>query len=288
MQSPIFTCRLLFRAGLVAVLTSIILQAQTVSVTHSFAGTDGQYPRYGELTQGRDGKLYGTTQSGGASGLGTAVKQQSAGDGNVVLYNFGSPDGSTPGGGFTLGQDGNYYGVTALGGVFNQGILFKITPAGTLTVLHSFGGGDGVLPVAAPIQATDGNLYGTTEGQNPTVLPTVYRYNFSTGFSTIYTIPMYATPLTPLLQASGGDLFLTTPVWGSAACGAILKLTTTGQVKSVRSFPCGGLSPTGPVGSLIQAADGFIYGTREGGGSSNAGTILTPDAQPGSRTVLYN
>src|SRR5260370_41872420 len=95
-------------------------------------------------------------------------------------------------------------------------------------------------------------------------------------------------PLTPLLQASGGDLFLTTPVWGSAACGAILKLTTTGQVKSIRSFPCGGLSPTGPVGSLIQAADGFIYGTTEGGGSSNAGTIFRLDAKTGALTVLYN
>jgi uncharacterized repeat protein (TIGR03803 family) len=213
MQLPIFALRfrLLLRATLVAVLTPIILHAQTVSTVHVFDGTDGQHPRFGALIQGRDGKLYGTTESGGASGLGTAVKQLSAGNGNVLLYTFSGSDGSTPGGGLILGQDGNYYGVTALGGVSNEGILFKITPTGTLTVLHSFGGGDGVLPVAAPIQATDGNLYGTTEGQNPTVLPTVYRYNFSTGFSTIYTIPTYATPLSPLLQALGGDLFLTTP-----------------------------------------------------------------------------
>src|SRR5260370_13940470 len=95
MQSPIVTFPLLFRAGLVAVLTSIILQAQTVSITHSFAGTDGQYPRYGELTQGRYGKLYGTTQSGGASGLCTAFKPQNKGNGDLVLYNFGIPYGST-------------------------------------------------------------------------------------------------------------------------------------------------------------------------------------------------
>src|SRR5260370_37436941 len=94
-------------------------------------------------------------------------------------------------------------------------------------------------------------------------------------------------PLTPLLQASGGDLFLTTPVWGSA-CGAILKLTTSAVVKSIRSFPCGGSSPTGPVGSLIQAADGFIYGTTEGGGSSNAGTIFRLDAKTGALLVPYD
>src|SRR5260370_25708568 len=200
MQLPIFTLsfRLLMRAASVAVLTSIILQAQTVSITHSFAGTDGQYPRYGPLTQGRDGKRYGTTQSGGASGLGTAFKQQSTGNGDLVLYNFGGPDGSTLVGGLTLASDGNYYGVTGLGGDSNQGILFKITPAGTLTVLHMFeGSGDGVYPGAAPIEATDGNLYGTTSGSNPTVFPTVYRYSFSSGFSAIYTISTYAMPLTP-------------------------------------------------------------------------------------------
>src|SRR5260370_9319134 len=95
-------------------------------------------------------------------------------------------------------------------------------------------------------------------------------------------------PLTPLLQASGGDLFLTTPVWGSAACGAILKLTTTGQVKSIRSFPCGGLTPTGPEGSLIQAAAGFLSRHTEGRGTSNAGTTFTPDAKTDAPSRRFN
>jgi uncharacterized repeat protein (TIGR03803 family) len=286
-QSQIFTFRLLFRAALVAVLTSIILQAQTVSITHSFAGTDGQYPRYGALTQGRDGKLYGTTESGGASGLGTAFKQQSTGNGDLVLYNFSGPDGSTLDGGLTLASDGNYYGVTGLGGDSDQGILFKITPAGTLTVLHSFGGGsDGAYPVAAPIEATEGNLYGTTEGSNPAILPTVYRYSASSGFSTIYTFTTFSQPLTPMLESSDGNLFLTTPF--GTGCGSIVKLTKSGAVKSIRNFPCGGSGPAQPVGSLIQGADGFIYGTTEGGGFSNTGTIFRLDAKTGSLTVLYN
>lgn len=35
------------------------------------------------------------------------------------------------------GLDGNLYGTTELGGTSNDGMVFKITPTGTLTVLYS-------------------------------------------------------------------------------------------------------------------------------------------------------
>src|SRR5206468_5764562 len=52
-----------------------------------------------------------------------------------------------------------------LGGDSGIGTVFRITPAGALTVLHSFSGGsDGAIPVAGLIQASDGLFYGTTSG----------------------------------------------------------------------------------------------------------------------------
>jgi uncharacterized repeat protein (TIGR03803 family) len=35
-------------------------------------------------------------------------------------------------------SDGNFYGITTLGGANNLGSVFKITPAGALTTLYSF------------------------------------------------------------------------------------------------------------------------------------------------------
>ncbi len=49
--------------------------AQTVSVVHSFNGTNGEFPQYVVLVQGRDGTLYGTADLGGAKGIGTIFRQ---------------------------------------------------------------------------------------------------------------------------------------------------------------------------------------------------------------------
>jgi len=51
------------------------------------------------------------------------------------------------------------------------GIVFKVTPAGSLTVLHNFDTvfGDGLGPFGPLIQGGDGNFYGTTWGSGPFV-----------------------------------------------------------------------------------------------------------------------
>ena len=62
------------------------------------------------------------------------------------------------------GNDGNFYGAASVGGTNNVGVLFKVSPLGTLTILHNFtGGSDGNNPVGGLVQATDGNLYGTND-----------------------------------------------------------------------------------------------------------------------------
>lgn len=86
----------------------------------------------------------------------------------TTLYNFCSQsncaDGRLPYAGLVQGRDGNFYGTTWEGGINGQGVVFTITPGGTLTVLYSFTGGqDGGNPYAGVIQASDGNLYGTTK-----------------------------------------------------------------------------------------------------------------------------
>jgi uncharacterized repeat protein (TIGR03803 family) len=67
-----------------------------------------------------------------------------------------------------LGTDGNFYGTTGYGGntangaTNGSGTIFKITPAGALTVLYSLDNLDGSGPFAQLVQATNGSFYGTT------------------------------------------------------------------------------------------------------------------------------
>jgi uncharacterized repeat protein (TIGR03803 family) len=88
--------------------------------------------------EGPDGNFYGT-QSGGASGNGTVFRITPAGQ-LTTLHSFGgsgtASTGSGPYSGLALDADGNFYGTTMRGGDFSSGIVFRITPSGTLTKLR--------------------------------------------------------------------------------------------------------------------------------------------------------
>src|ERR1700674_3282536 len=65
------------------------------------------------------------------------------------LHDFNcSTDGCLPleAGILAQGRDGNLYGTVYAGGKFNNGTVFKFTPAGAITTLYSFSGPDGSYP----------------------------------------------------------------------------------------------------------------------------------------------
>ena len=49
-----------------------------------------------------------------------------------------TPDGASPAARMILGGDGNFYGTTTTGGIFGAGIVFSLSPNGTLTDLYDF------------------------------------------------------------------------------------------------------------------------------------------------------
>jgi uncharacterized repeat protein (TIGR03803 family) len=69
-----------------------------------------------------------------------------------------------PTGGILLDEAGNLYGGTDIGGQFNQGTLYKLTPPTyAITYLYSFAGGsDGQYPNGPLTLGPGGVLYGTT------------------------------------------------------------------------------------------------------------------------------
>jgi uncharacterized repeat protein (TIGR03803 family) len=110
------------------------------------------------------GNLFGSAIKGGDVGDGTVFEITKSGS-FTRLYSFtGRADGSGPNGGLVQDPGGNIYGTTQIGpGKFFLGIVFKLSPAHTLTVLHSFKGHeDGALPLAGLIRDSAGDLYGTT------------------------------------------------------------------------------------------------------------------------------
>src|SRR5207244_1832406 len=123
------------------------------------------------------------------------------------------------------------------------GTIFKITPAGMVTVLYSFGAGTGAHPLAALIQAGDGNFYGTTTdggGLSTTcagACGTVFK--MTPDGSTVTVLHAFsggadgAESEAALIQAADGDFYGTTSAGGGAAncvgpfdagCGTVFKM----------------------------------------------------------------
>jgi uncharacterized repeat protein (TIGR03803 family) len=142
-----------------------ITPSGTEMVLHSFAGKpkDGSHPS--SALHDVRGTLYGTTESGGASDMGTVFSIAPSGT-ETVLYSFkgGTGDGADPRAGL-IDVKGTLYGTTLGGGLRGRGTAFSIAPSGKETVLYNFRGlkNDGTYPVSTLVNVK-GMLYGTLSG----------------------------------------------------------------------------------------------------------------------------
>jgi uncharacterized repeat protein (TIGR03803 family) len=243
------------------------------------------------MTQGFDGNLYGTTYGNPVPGTGILFKITTAGQ-LTTLYS-----GINPRAGVVQDSSGNFWGTTEGTPSCARGSVFKVTAAGVLTTMYGFTGPDGAQPQAGLTLGSDGNFYGTTAcgGANyggtvlritPTgTLTTLHNFNYSDG----------NYPVSALVQTTNGVFYGTTLFSGPNGGGTIFKITSSGTLTTLYNF-CSKLNCADgefPDGTLIQAADGNLYGTTSDGGTvsgcnnANCGTVFKI-TQAGAMTTLYS
>src|SRR5260370_1338292 len=240
--------------------TTFKMTPQGALTSVSFDGADGAIPDAGFLL-GRNGLLYGTTSSGGASGNGEVFRLNSQTGVLTVLHSFAGSDGASPDAPLTLGPGGKYYGTTAFGGANSFGTVFSITPSGTFKSLHSFSGaGEGQNPSAGLTLGSDGALYRVTCG---TIVKSTDRT-----LTTLYSFPSFdhvdgAKPF-GLMQHTDGKFYGTTSEGGtsincdsfdSIGCGTVFSLDL--GLGPFVTF----VVPSGKVGSVIQILGTDLTGT---------------------------
>jgi uncharacterized repeat protein (TIGR03803 family) len=247
-----------------------------LSTVYTFIGShDGEDP-YSALAQGRDGNLYGTTYSGGASGSGIVFRISASGV-MTNLYSFtGGNDGFSPQAGLVQGSDGNLYGTTLGGGVSAFGTVFKITTNGALSTLYSLVIGlDGNGPEATLVQGKDGDFYGTASNGGTNGVGTVFRITTNGVFTSFYSFTGGddgANPYGPVMQGSDGAFYGTTGYGGTNNHGTVFRVTTN-TFTSLYSFT-GGNDGANPYAGLAQASNGVLYGATLNGGANGVGTIF--------------
>ena len=265
------------------------------TATVSFDGTHG-YEGYGNFVQLNNGLLYGMTAYGG-NGLGNIIQYNVKTGQDSDLYDLpGTGDyGAYLYGSLCHASNNLFYGMATLGGVtYNMGTIFSFNyHTGTLQLLAELNDSTtGGYPTGSFIQVTDSLLYGfTTMNADYGSTGTIFTYNIYTGDTNkVYTFTGGADGSYPrgnLLLANNGLLYGLTQQGGSNGTGVLFSFDIhTHKEKVLVNFI--GLNGANPQQSLMQAADGALYGTTSSGGVHDSGTLFRYNIPLDTEIVLYN
>lgn len=287
----------------------------SVTTLHQFGSTDGIAPAgallvgsdgllYG-TTQFANG---GVTVGGG-----TVFRAATDGSGFTTLYRFapsttenvnGNPintDGVSPHGALIEGSDGFLYGVARFGGPAGAGTVYKVGKDGSgFSLLHAFAAitsaataanivnADGAHPRATLVESA-GYFYGTTNTGGANGQGTIFRLRFDgSEFSLVhvFTTPAAPTGSTVAVNADGafpqsgltdgadGLLYGTASIGGANGGGVVYSITPDGAVRTtLHDFVAA--DGTLPIGTLLLATDGRLYGATNAGGLNSSGGAST-------------
>lgn len=255
----------------------------TVLASFNFSNPGGT--PLGGLTLGADAttNFYGTCQGGGANAEGTiyrlAVNPNAYTNSHLsLLANFNSTtNGSQPGAGITVGQDGNLYGVTYYGVTGAWGCFYSMpATGGAISLLGLFNNGGGWLPKAPPVLGPDGNFYGTTYSGGPGDSGTIYRISTNGTFTQLATLggTNGINPIAPLCLGADGAMYGTTYSGSTGNAGTVFRVTTNGDFRTLLCF-FNNTSGGYPAGGMALGPDGLMYGTTTSGGTNNGSGLGT-------------
>jgi uncharacterized repeat protein (TIGR03803 family) len=235
----------------------------------------------GDLAEGPDRKLYAVCMDGGVADYchGTILRFTTNGASELVHTFCGSEGGLYPSGGLLLASDGYFYGVTAGGGAWGSGTVYRISTNGEFATIASFlhWKGNAEYPNGRLVEAPDGSLYGAAD--SPGHVGAIFRVT-KDGVLTTLADGVNQYPRGPLVLANDGNFYGCTYGGGDYCCpisqGTLFRLTHDGAFTVLFSFTM--YSPpypgSHPYAGLVQGSDGNLYGTTWQGGAGQAGNVF--------------
>lgn len=229
---------------------------------------NGKEPKC-DLFQASNGKIYGTTLSGG-TGHGVIFEYDPITMVKSKVAQFNGENGSLPRGSL-VEVNGEIYGTTYQGGENNSGVIYKYNhqtkKLSKLKDLNVFGR----YPIGGLILGSNGNLYSTTVGGGTSYLGNIIEYNIL--LDTIIEKGSFGEhdkgiyPYSNLIQAKNGNLYGTTLYGGEFNMGTVYTYDfSSDSIRTIASF--NGLNGQSPMGELIQISTGEFFGMTTTGNSS--------------------
>ena len=228
------------------------------------------------LVSGWDGRLYSMVQHT----VQTANAFSVAGTQGRVIYGSQNYVAS-----FTQNlPDGSLLGVGASTQTFQQ-CLVRSDLQGVVAPFYQFPSGDR-LPLSVTY-GRDGNYYGVAYVEDGSGF--VYMVTPTGSLTQVYNFPVGTFGLqtqvgVPIVQASDGNLYGTTPNGGANGTGTIYKLTPAGKYTLLYTFP---ENKTSFPAELIEGSDGNLYGATSGLIAGGGYSLLFRITPSGQYTVLH-
>ncbi len=187
-----------------------------------------------------------------------------------------------------LKAQGQLWGTTVTGGTNNIGVIFKTNGDGTgYSVQKSFSGNStGSNPQGDLTLASDGKLYGLTSSGGANNVGVIFEYDpIANSYLKRFDFSLNSTGYSPggnLIQAANGKLYGMTGFGGQNGSGTIFEFDPTNNAFA-KKFDFLLSSRGGALyGSLVQAANGKLYGMTTFGGSYNNGVLFEFDPLNGN------
>lgn len=234
--------------------SSSIQPVFTFSCNSSNVCAQGANP--GSLIQSADGNFYGTAEFGGSGSqaAGTVFKLTSTGQ-LTTIYTFTGATGAHPTS-LAEGNDGFLYGTTDSGGGNHDGVVFKLSKAGTIQVLHNFCSlincADGNEPFNL-VLGNDGNFYGCTLFSNP---GTLFRITPAGAFTVLHTfnVSVDGPQCIGIISASDGNIYGDT-LGGEGFPTVLFRVSPGGQFTVLHAWRYSQF----PVSPVAQTANGKLW-----------------------------
>ena len=285
------------------------IRTNGVDFTYLTNSWPGGLNTYQGIIKGSGGQFYGTIGYGSTGIYRVAMD----GSGFEMLQSFPADPTYAEAREVIEGNDGWLYGTVASTGYRSNydgfpaaGLIFKVQKNGSsFTILHKFTGyggeyrwstnsnvTDGGRPWGRLFQDTDGVIYGTTQYGGIYSGGTVFRINpDGSDYRIIQNLSGSPTnaaqPQSGVIVASDGKLYGTSTYGGNIDQGTIFTLNKDGtDYEVLRRFSLWGREGAGPLGAIIQARDGFLYGTTSRGGSNEFGTLYRLNRDGTGHTVI--
>ena len=252
--------------GIVGVCYAYDPFSNNFSIIHNFCpGGSNAYNVKGGLTLSSDGNIYGLCYEGGTNNGGVIYKIDPSTNIYTDIYSFIDSSGYSPFGTLVQLSDGKFYGMTNLGGLNNDGVIFCFDPINNIyTNLYSFNGIAGRNPwFGKLLKATDGKLYGMTQLGGVNNFGVIFSYDLSTNeYVDIHDFDSThgEYPVASLIQATNGLFYGLTNQGGVYQGGVIFSFDISTNTYVDRYNFDDGINGALPDGELIEIPDSLLNG----------------------------